>query len=106
MTAYRTLFANPPSIVPWSEVVDFDQLDERLSCIDCLYANILGVNDGDVEWCPNDEPASKEETLAWLWFIRPDLAPEIAQDAPKELQNLIESYSGSTMESWWKEIAG
>ena len=106
MTAYQTLFANPPITVPWSEVVDFARLDERRSSIDCLYTNILGVNEGEVEWCPNDEPPSKEEKMAWLWFIRPDLAPEIAHDAPKELRHLMESYSSGTMESWWKEIAG
>jgi hypothetical protein len=66
MSAYRKLLANPPMAVPSSKVVDFARLDERLSSVDCLYANILGVNEGEVEWCPNDEPPSKEETLAWL----------------------------------------
>ena len=102
MNSYRTLFDHPPTIVKWTELVDFDQLAERVSCIDCLYANTLGVDDGQVEWCPNDEPPSREEKLAWLWIIRPDLAPEIAQDASQELKDLIDSYRGDNMEAWWK----
>ena len=101
MNSYRTLFDNPPTIVKWTELVDFEQLDERLSCIDCLYANILGADDGQVEWCPSDEPPTKDEKLAWLWFIRPDLAPDISQNASEELKELIDSYRSGDMEAWW-----
>jgi hypothetical protein len=104
MDDYRALSLNPPSSVLWTEVVDFARLDERRSCVDCLYANILGVNAGEVEWCPNEEPPSEEEKLAWLWFIRPDLAPEIQTDASPELRRLMESYENNMMDSWWKEI--
>jgi hypothetical protein len=104
MDDYRALSLNPPSSVPWTEVVDFARLDERRSCVDCLYANILGVNTGEVEWCPNEEPPSRDEKLAWLWFIRPDLAPEIQTDASAELRRLMESYENNMMDSWWKEI--
>ena len=101
---YRQLINTPPKTFPWAEVVDFQKLDERLSCIDCLYTNIIGVNDGEVEWCPNDDPPSKEETLAWLWFIRPDLSGEITNDAPQKLKYLMESYRHNEMENWWKEL--
>lgn len=104
MSAFRKLIENPPQTVPWAEVVDFDDLDERRSCIDCLYANILGVNEGYVEWCPNDNPPSKAETLAWLWFIRPDLSSEISADAPPELYDLIQKKLNGQMDEWWKEM--
>jgi hypothetical protein len=104
MKTFHALFLEPPKTVAWSDVVDFDRLDERRSCIDCLHANILGVNEGYVEWSPNDSPPSKAETLAWLWFIRPDLGDEISIDAPKELRNLIQKFQAGDMETWWEEL--
>lgn len=104
MDTFRRLLDNPPKTADWSDVVDFDRLDERRSSIDCLFVNILGVNDGYVEWSPNDNPPSKDETLAWLWFIRPDLGSEIAGDAPAPLRNLIQRYQSDDMATWWKEI--
>ena len=104
MKTFQELFLNPPAIVDWSDIVDFEALSDRMSCIDCLYANTLGVNEGTVEWCPNDEPASKEETLAWIWFIRPDLGEEIVSHASDDLKNLITKWNSANMESWWKEM--
>jgi len=104
MTSYQALLSQPPQTVAWSDVVDFDDLDERLSCLNCLYANTLGVNDGYVEWSPNGDPPSHAETLAWLWFIRPDLSADIVTDAPSELKNLIHKKQNGQMEEWWKEM--
>ena len=92
MKTYEQLLASPPETVPWTEVVEFDQWDERRACVDALYANTLGVGEGYVEWCPNDEPPSRSELLAWIWSIRPDLGNEIIENAPAELKELIESY--------------
>ena len=104
MKSFQDLFSTPPETVNWSDIVELDDLSERLSCIDCLYANTLGVNDGNVEWCPNDEPPSHQETLAWIWFIRPDLGTDIINNAPEELKNLIRKWNSNDMNSWWKEM--
>ena len=104
VNTYRELLPDPPHAVAWSEVVDFDHLDERRAAIDCLHTNILGVNDGYVEWCPNDDPPSRDETLAWLWFIRPDLGSEIASDASSDLHELIEHFQTGQMETWWRRF--
>jgi hypothetical protein len=104
MKPFPALLSDPPKAVAWSDIVDCDRLDERRSCIDCLHANILGVNEGHVEWSPNDSPPSQAETLAWLWFIRPDLGVEIASEAPADLRNLIWKYEAGDMEAWWKEM--
>ena len=103
MKSYQQLLHDPPKTVRWAGVVDFDRLDERRSAIDCLYVNTLGVNMGYVEWSPNDSPPSREETLAWLWFIRPDLGSEIAGDAPECLCELIRAYQSGDMEAWWNK---
>jgi hypothetical protein len=95
---------NPPRTIVWSDIVDFDGLNERRASIDCLHANILGVNDGYVEWCSNDDPPSRDETLAWLRFIRPDLGSQIGRNALQELRDLIEHSQSGQMETWWKKF--
>jgi hypothetical protein len=106
MSALLSLLTSPPKEVAWSDLVEFSRIDERRSSIDCLFPNILGVNDGFVEWCPNDNPPSQAETLVWLWFVRPDLGPEIAELAEPPLRNLIQMYRAGEMEAWWKHISG
>ena len=51
--------------------------------------NLIGVNEGYIEWCPNNEPPSQIETLTWWWVIRPDLGAAIAIEAPDELKKII-----------------
>jgi hypothetical protein len=104
MKSYRAMFAAPPKRVDLGDVVDRENLDERRACVDCLYINILGINEGIVEWSPNDKPPSKAETLAWMWFVRPDLHEQIANDAPSELRHLIEMYRANNLEAWWREM--
>ncbi len=104
MQSFRELLSNPPNSVAWSDVGDLERLDERRACIDCLHANILGVNEGRVELSPNDNPPGRDETLAWLWLIRPDLGDEIASSAPAPLRNLILKFQANDLETCWREI--
>lgn len=76
---------NIPREVKYSEVEDFDEFDTRRSAIDGLYINIIGVNEDGIEWCPNDDPPSKEEYLAWLWVIKPSMGTEILNDCSEEM---------------------
>jgi hypothetical protein len=55
---YSEFLASPPDIVSWSEVVEFTRWNDRRSCIDVFFANLLGVCDGYVEWCPDGDPPS------------------------------------------------
>jgi len=52
----------------------------------------------------DDDPPSRDETLAWLWFIRPDLGSEIASDASSDLHELIEHFQTGHMETWWRRF--
>jgi hypothetical protein len=81
-----------PSEVNWQDVVQFDKLDERVARANDLCANVVGVNEGYIEWCPNDEPPSMMETLVWWWVVRPDLGAAIAIEAPQELKEIIGQY--------------
>jgi len=40
--------------VRWQDVVQFEKLDERVAVANDVCANIIGVNEGYIEWCPND----------------------------------------------------
>lgn len=78
--------------VAWENIVQLDKLDERVALANDLCANLIGVNEGYIEWCPNDEPPSQLETLTWWWVIRPDLGAAIAIEAPDELKKIIGKY--------------
>jgi hypothetical protein len=88
----QTILDSIPNEVLWQDIVQFDQLDERVAIANDLCANIIGVNEGYIEWCPNDEPPSRLETLTWWWVVRPDLGAAIAIEAPQELKEIISQY--------------
>lgn len=78
--------------VRWQDIVQFEKLDARVAIANELCANIIGVNEGYIEWCPNDDPPSSLETLIWWWVVRPDLGAAIAIEAPQELKEIIGQY--------------
>jgi hypothetical protein len=78
--------------VRWQDIVQFEKLDERVAIANELCANIIGVNEGYIEWCPNVDPPSRLETLIWWWVVRPDLGAAIAIEAPQELKEIIGNY--------------
>jgi hypothetical protein len=88
----QTILDSISNEVLWQDIVQFDKLDERVAIANDLCANIIGVNEGYIEWCPNDEPASRLETLTWWWVVRPDLGAAIAIEAPQELKEIISQY--------------
>jgi hypothetical protein len=66
-----------PQKVAWEDVVHKQYLDERVAAMNYLYGDIIGVIEGFVEWCPNNDPPTEMETFAWSWIIRPDLSVAI-----------------------------
>ena len=81
-----------PNEVRWQYIVQFNKLDERVAIANDLCANIIGVNEGYIEWCPNEEAPNLLETLIWWWVVRPDLGAAIAIEAPQELKEIISRY--------------
>ena len=100
-----TLPKNIPNEAKFEEVEEFDNFDSRVSAIDCLFINIIGVNENSVEFIPNIEEQNEEEYLAWLWLIKPSLGNEIILECSKELSKLINSYNSNKMESWFEYIS-
>lgn len=74
-------FFNDPSNLPnkvlHKDVGDVRSMEERFFDVEGGVGCILGMNKGSVEFCPKNDPPSKEEILAWLWVIRPQDEDEI-----------------------------
>jgi len=95
-----------PSEVQWSDIVDSDNFNERLSAVSALFVNTIGVGENYIEFCSDNEPPLKEEELSWVWSYRPDLANEILEmDLSEDFRVLIESYKDSEMDRFWKLMA-
>jgi len=95
-----------PTEVPWSEIGEFDKFDERQSAVSVLYSNTIGVCQNYIEFCPDNEPAQREEILSWIWAFRPDLGNEILQmNLSEDFKILIESYDSSEMQKFWDYVS-
>ncbi|MFB8788231.1 MAG: hypothetical protein U7123_05130 [Potamolinea sp.] len=88
----QSILNSIPNQVEWQDIIQFEQLDERVTIANDLCANIIGVNESSIEWCPNEEPPNQMETLVWWWVVRPDLGAAIAIEAPQELKEVISQY--------------
>lgn len=88
----QSILNSIPNEVNWPDIVQFKKLDERVATANDICANFIGVNEGYIEWCPNEEPPSLLETLLWWWVVRPDLGAAIASVAPQELKAIISQY--------------
>ncbi|BAZ79395.1 hypothetical protein PN497_05090 [Sphaerospermopsis kisseleviana CS-549] len=78
--------------VNWQDIVQFNKLDQRVAIANDIFPNLIGVNEGYIEWCPDNDPLTHLETLLWWWVIRPDLGAAIASEAPQELKEIISRY--------------
>jgi hypothetical protein len=102
---FKSLIDFTPKEVSFKDIVDFNRLDERISAVGVLFANTIGVSDGYIEFCPDNEPPLIEEIISWIWTFRPDLAVDILkQTLSKDFKLLIESYQTGDMNKWWDYI--
>ncbi len=100
------LIENYPKQLNWKDVRDFDNFNERVSAVDCIVVNTIGVSNGFVEFIPDNNPPLKEEILLWLWAIRPDLDSEIIKiDGLSEELTLLLKYSvENNLQAFWNEM--
>lgn len=78
-----------PTTVNHSERVDFANFDERLSAVDCLVVNTIGVSEGFIKFIPDNEPPLEAEIYCWIWAIRPDLSKEFIDNDMNRFWNYI-----------------
>lgn len=90
-TDVREMLQSLPDEVPFSMIPEFDRLDARVSAANGIHV-VVGMNRGFVEFCPDEDPPTEAERLAWWWVVRPDLGAAIAAEADDELAEIIGQY--------------
>ncbi|GJM63896.1 hypothetical protein [Persicobacter diffluens] len=99
------LFETVPREVLNVNIVEPENIEERISAVGTICTNIIGVNEASIEFIPNDNPPAMREILSWIWTFRPDLGAEILNyDIEPEFIKLIESYKTGNMDEFWKYI--
>jgi len=68
----QLILSSIPHEIRWQDIVQFEKLDDRVTIANDLCTNIIGVNEGTIEWCPNENPPHHLEKLVWWWVVRPD----------------------------------
>ena len=101
----ENILKSTPKEVEFSEIIEFDKLDERISAVGVLFANTIGVNEKSIKFCPDNKPPLIEETISWIWTFRPDLGIEILkQNLSEDLIKLISFYENNEMDKFWNYI--
>ena len=72
----RSLLRSPPKRVSTALIPENDRLAYRVSQAFRLFPS-FDIENGYAQWWPMCEPPDREETLGWLWVIRPDLFTQI-----------------------------
>ncbi len=91
-----------PTEINWDDVIDFENFDDRLYASNLFVGTTIGVSEGFVEFCPDNEPPLREEILCWIWAIRPDLSKLILEldNISEEFKVLLSAYIESDMDKF------
>ena len=81
-----------PTEVALKDVGEPERLEERFFGVEGNIGDIVGMLEDAVEFCPNNEPPTRDEVLAWLWVIKPEHKDEIVALASGELREIIADY--------------
>ena len=49
----QSILNSIPHEIRWQDIVQFEKIDDRVTIADDLCANIIGVNEGTIQSCPN-----------------------------------------------------
>lgn len=72
-----------PMKVKWIHIDDFESVDERVSVANTVFKNLISVENGYIEFLPEEEKPAIDEKLMWLWVIRPSMEKPIMEYADK-----------------------
>lgn len=105
-TELQTLLKAYPITVNHTDIVDFANFDERLSAVDSLVVNTIGVSENFIEFIPDNEPPLEEEIYCWIWAIRPDLSKDLIDlEISEAFQVLLSAYIDNDMTRFWNYIS-
>jgi len=100
LSEFDRLIADFRLLVNLPDVHAPDDLELRRSCVDLLYSMTIRVSDDWVLWIPGSDSPDFDEMLAWIWFTRPDLAPDVLPLVDGDFAQLIECYAEGRMDEW------
>jgi|SRR5690606_14630892 len=102
----KEILQNYPSRISFKEIVDFEKFDDRLSIVDCIVINIIGVEEGFIEFIPDNNPPLEDEILCWIWAFKPDLTKEILEITMNDdLKFALNTYLNNSMDKFWDYIS-
>ncbi len=102
----KEIFHNYPNQIQFDDIIDFENFNERLSVVDCIVVNIIGVEEGFIEFISDNNPPLDDEIFCWIWTIRPDLTNEILEKTENEdLKFALKSHLKNSMDKFWDYIS-
>lgn len=102
----KEITRNYPNQIMFDNIIDFENFEERLSVIDCIVVNVIGVEEGFIEFIPDNNPPLEDEVLCWIWAFRPNLTNEILEITKNEdLKFALNSYLNNSMDKFWDYIS-
>lgn len=105
-TELQTLLKSYPTIVNHTDIVDFANFEKRLSAVDSLVVNTIGVSEDFIEFIPDNEPPLEDEVYCWIWAIRPDLSKDLLDlEISEAFQVLLSAYIDNDMTRFWNYIS-
>ena len=105
-TVLHKLLESYPITVNHADIVDFDNFDERLSAVDCLVVNTIGVSEAFAEFIPDNDPPLDKEIFCWIWAIRPDLSKYLVNlDISEDFRVLLHAYIDNDMNRFWNHMS-
>jgi len=105
-TELQTLLKSYPTTVNHTDIIDFASFDERLSAVDSLVANTIGVSEDFIEFIPDNVPPLEEEIYCWIWAIRPDLSKDLLDlNISEDFRILLKSHIDNDMSRFWIHIS-
>lgn len=82
-----------PVQVPLDEVIELENIDERVGLAERVCGTLFGFGTADLELCPDDdEEPTMAVRLTWAWLVRPDLDQKIAPHADEALREVMAYY--------------
>lgn len=102
----KEIFKNYPHQIQFDDINDFENFDERLAVVNCIVVNIIGLEDGFIEFIPDNNPPLEDEIFCWIWAFRPDLTKEILEQTKNEnLKFALKAYLNNSMDKFWEYIS-
>ena len=105
-TELHILLKSYPTTINPVDIVDFANFAERLSAVDCLALNTIGVSEDFIKFISDNEPPLEAEINCWIWAIRPDLSKDLLElDIAEDFRILLESHIDNDMSRFWNYIS-